>query len=435
MSRKLKRPDHRDPIPHTYLRGETWWYVRSSKQIPDKEGTVGKKAVRLRMSLHVKRDALLSEVREVAHAVTWAIDTKEHQLVEGLQKGRFTAAELARARRNGGVPELRRGAVQPLVLKETADDWLVTREARCDASTHEGQASDLRLLISHFGAEFDMRSLTQRDAEAFLFAPQASNGGDPWSPGTRVKKRATYRHFWNSFKATEEEPLLLASNPWAQIKLRRKESNAAKEQALPLDGLKGLIKAAVEKGLKYLIFVVLTFLLAARNQEARMVRREDIKKENGNYVVYLRTVKGGDPRTLRWPKEFEPHLEEFLRDGAGKYYLLESPSERGGLMYSADTLRAWLEELCELADIPFGRGKGIVVHSGRHTLATLMINGNKTIAKVAKMLGNTPAETARTYAHLTSEDVQDDHAEVLDEHFTSTGEPEPCETCGKTEEG
>lgn len=64
-------------------------------------------------------------------------------------------------------------------------------------------------------------------------------------------------------------------------------------------------------------------------------------------------------------------------------------------------------ELCATAGVTYGRGRGVTIHTLRHTAATNLVRAGVRESVIAALLGDTVQTVVTTYVHLTPDDLAD----------------------------
>lgn len=160
-------------------------------------------------------------------------------------------------------------------------------------------------------------------------------------------------------------------------------------------------KSSLRYAYRDAMLLILYAITGARGDEVVYIKLKDIKeistKGREGYAIKLTKTKNGKPRSVGVRKSY---LEKFI-----KYFKEELPSDdyyisstrRKGIYTNkpmgADTLRTFSNEILTYLDI---NKKGL--HAFRRGFTTSMVmDENMSIAKVAKMIGNSTATCEKYY--------------------------------------
>lgn len=177
-------------------------------------------------------------------------------------------------------------------------------------------------------------------------------------------------------------------NPAHRVK--KVAENPARERFLSREEINRLVEAldaspsrAAADALKFLIYTGL------RKTEALELEFSRVNREDG--TVFLAHTKNGKPRTVvlntparelierRWAAREDDHPYVFPGRLQGQHVV--NPQKV-------------FEEACAAAKI-----EGVVIHSLRHTFASLAVNSGVSLYEVSKLLGHSTTQTTTRYAH------------------------------------
>jgi integrase len=358
------------------------------------------------------------EHRRREAAVRALVDAGEWGVIEGLRARRLHIADVQRAVEEGDVARLRPTAAMR-VLGDEADRMLRTVAATRSEGTRAVYDVILRQLRAHFGDALPMHTLTVEAAEAWLHAPQASNGGRPWSPARQALVVACCGRLWRgAIEAAgevadrENARAALRLNPWAKVatagEVRPRVAYLRRPQwERLLDTVRGTERAAVYG---------LACLAGLRRDEVVNLRTGlDVELRDGHRGRVRIQPRGGDhawrPKSARGVRDvpMSRTLEEILRYHAevyaGETWFIRSP--RGDSRISPDTVARWLARDFAAAGIPYGRaGSSLTLHSLRHTFASWLVQADAQLLKVSRLLGDTVDMVERVYGHLLPADLE-----------------------------
>ncbi|RAX58936.1 hypothetical protein CCZ01_01725 [Helicobacter monodelphidis] len=180
----------------------------------------------------------------------------------------------------------------------------------------------------------------------------------------------------------------LSKNPTATIPLLKPDN--AKERFLTIKETKKLYIALRKSNNKKLFFIIYFLLLTgARRGEVLRAKWEDINFENREWRIERNKTK----KVRYVPLSFE--AMELLRSlpREGNYLFLNSKTKRPfrNIYYSWNSAR----QVAGLSDVR--------IHDLRHSFASFLVNGGKSLYEVQKILGHTQLKTTQRYAHLSQD--------------------------------
>lgn len=368
-------------------------------------------------------------------ALDLILDRREAEIVEGVRSGRVAVAELVRAvagkDMDGALADLRRqvsGAPAPveaprpdLSAKAMVDRVVAIKEGTKSAGT----AAVYRLFTRAFLADFegrDLTSITSDELTGFLYGPKGKHK-KPWAPNTQRSAHMVLSYLWKLAVRVEAEAVEQARvaghvglnpriklNPWEEIPPadRRTTRHAflePPEWSALLERSWGTPKASM---------LALGCLAGLRAGEVANLRPGvDVDLSADDVVIRIQPREGA----FEWKPKHDhsirdvpaiPALVEVLREHqrfwGNRYILRASGSDRplGKTGFRDLTMEAFVA-----AGVKYGRaGDSLTFHSLRHTFGSWLMRAGWSAELVAKLMGNTADEVARTYMHLAPDDLR-----------------------------
>lgn len=144
------------------------------------------------------------------------------------------------------------------------------------------------------------------------------------------------------------------------------------------------------------------YLLAtgARTGEARLAKWQDIKRDEGLWVVPAAHSKSKKNRSIPLNASAIELLNELDTEGKYEYLFVQKRSRSGkGLPLSASIGKAW-RKLCQKAGIT-----DFTPHSARHQHASLLVQNGCTLYETQMILGHASPTVTQRYAHLSTKSL------------------------------
>lgn len=339
-------------------------------------------------------------------AIRALLDRGELATVERLRTGDLHIADLERAHTAGDLDAMVQPEVPP--LGQVVDRVLNTVTAVQAEGTRKQYAVVARQLQREFGKDFNPLDLTKEAAQDWL---HRKRNGKPWSPRTMAQKCALAGRIWKDAG--------VPTNPWREV--ATPEVRATRFAFLRPPEWRTLIDKV--RGLPVAAPLALGTLAGLRLSEAIHLRpgidldmdrrRLKVQARDGDYPWRPKTARG--ERSLRIGDELHGILSAHVDAGfSGERYLLRTAGQDAPV--SASTLARMTREAFGKVGIRYGRAEGdaLTFHSLRHTFASWLVQRDVQLMKVAKLLGDTELEVARTYGHLLPEDL-DRAVDLVDE--------------------
>ncbi|MFW5726491.1 MAG: tyrosine-type recombinase/integrase [bacterium] len=249
--------------------------------------------------------------------------------------------------------------------------------------------TDESLLRNHILPRFGkmhMDEITREDIMGF-HQDKLSSGAAPASANRLV---VLMRYMFNL--AIEWEIGGIKANPTKGVILA--EENNARERYLSEAELLRLHKEVKESENKLLEPIVLLLILTgARKREVLDARWEDIDFERKTLMFPV--TKSGKPRTV----PLSPNALEILK-GLPKVNEFIFPSPKTGKPF-VSIFNSWNQarKRAGLEDVR--------IHDLRHSFASFLVNGGRSIYEVGKLLGHTQIKTTMRYAHLSDQTLME----------------------------
>ncbi|HSH45808.1 MAG TPA: tyrosine-type recombinase/integrase, partial [Longimicrobiales bacterium] len=280
------------------------------------------------------------------------------------------------------------------------DRVLATVEATAAPGTIKQYQVIAGQLRREFGNDYDPAALTKAQAEEWLHRKRGKKR-EPWSPRTQAQKCALAGRVWKE-AGVAEHPWREAVTP--DVRATRFAFLQPEEWRVLAGKVNGLpVAAALALGCLAGLRLREVIYLRPEVDVDMERRRLKIQARDGAHPWRPKTERG--ERSLRIGDELLSILRAHIDSGySGGRYLIRTPGPDRPIHPS--TLARWTEEAFTSAGIRYGRdGDGLTFHSLRHTFASWLVQRDVQLMKVAKLLGDTELEVARTYGHLLPEDL------------------------------
>jgi integrase len=404
-TKQRKRKRAGSQVPHLVWRGRVAYWSRRHPMLP---------TGRVVRSLETKHDKP-ELATTYAGALNVLCDRGDWNVVRRWAEGAVHISEIARAVREGDYSRLSRLNITGTLLGPACDDFLTRSRATLRKGSVKRHASHFQQLRDAWGDDFPMASATSAHCEAFLHAPKASIGDEPWAAKTQGTVRAQYAELWKFVIQREAEEAeqqgampSVTKNPWTATKAPRlKRTRFA--FLTPADWAK-----LEQLHAKTPVMAVLALgIMGLRRGEIQHLRSGvDIVFEPEPLVhVQGRTGKlawepktGNSIRTLPVPDALLPILAYHAEHYAGTFFVT---AERDtGKPISDGAITAWARTAFKAAGLKYGReaGDSLTLHSLRHTCATWMLSAGVPLPTVAEWIGDTQQEVLKTYGHALPND-------------------------------
>lgn len=249
--------------------------------------------------------------------------------------------------------------------------------------------TDISVLNNHLLPAFGSHHISEiTRAEIVSFHTQKRQAG--YAPGTADRMVVLLRFMLNL--AIKWEMLPRGSNPADQFEFFN-ESNA-RERYLSQDEVKRLITELKKSENPDLLNIVTALLFTGcRRGEVLNAKWTDIDLDRMVWTIPV--TKQGKPHRLPITQELKAFLLSLPSNNQSDYVF---PSPRTGKPYKA-IFYSW-DRARKDAGMPELR-----IHDLRHSFASFLVNGGRSLYEVQKLLGHTSSRTTQRYAHLSSDSL------------------------------
>ena len=176
--------------------------------------------------------------------------------------------------------------------------------------------------------------------------------------------------------------------------LERPKKSSYKPAVLSNSEVIALLAATVN--LKHRCILALLYSCGLRIGELLALELKDVDLERKQ--LHVRNAKGRKDRYVGMATSVIPLLLNYTTSYKPQHYLIEGVA---GAPYSASSVRAFLKQSCERANIL----KTVTPHTLRHSYATHLIENGTGIAHVQRLLGHSKPETTMIYTHIANVDL------------------------------
>lgn len=405
------------------------WDIRG-RDVPRKVFPRG----RVRFSLGTSSKRELARRHEVLNALR---ESHEWDIIAAIRDGLITLPEVVRRVLQGGkdaIPELRSdvhgkrvGGV--LTLAQEAEAYLEWYDRKRRPQSVKQVRSRLKRVLEQLVDGVHIGGLRVGE----LSGPQLERAIEQVStaPGTVHGLLAAVSGLYSHIIEREAEEARTQGraprwsvNPASRLERPDRDARRQRPRTLATDEIHELLARAELYQLAYLR----SFLhLGLRLRELIHTRRHlDLDVERWEWIIQPRSAcaecgcidcraKGWAPKTKRGHRSFGVPAGPPLRE-AIQAYLEAFPCGPGDFAFrNPRTGRVWDElslqkdfaELCGLAGVTYGRGKGVTLHTLRHTCATNLVLAGVPESVIAALLGDTVDVIVQTYVHLRKSDLAD----------------------------
>lgn len=247
--------------------------------------------------------------------------------------------------------------------------------------------SDVSLLNNHIlpalGRQY-LDAITRRDVQRMI----ASRREMGKAPGTCDRMLILTRHIFNL--AAKWKVPGVRENPAKEVELLKIDNK--RERFLREDEVRKLYKAVIASAHPQLRYIVPMLLLTgARRGEVLNARWQEFDREKRMWRIPV--TKNGRPRTVPLSDGVLAILDAVPRV-ADCAFVFANPET---LRPYVTIHKAWdaVRTAAGLSDVR--------LHDLRHSFASFLINGGRTIYEVQHLLGHTQVKTTERYAHLQQE--------------------------------
>ncbi|MBE0575240.1 MAG: tyrosine-type recombinase/integrase [Desulfuromonadales bacterium] len=260
-----------------------------------------------------------------------------------------------------------------------------------------------RQIIPAFG-DYRISSITARDISTFLSQQKERTSNTTANHyATLLKRMFNLGVKWG----------LLEKSPAANLDKFKEPPN--RERYLTKDKLPIFLKALDEQEDRLSVAAIkLLLFTGGRRLEITSLQYCQVLMEEKK--LFLPDTKNGrsrhiilNDRAIAVLKELEASKDQSPRTKDSEYLF---PSRKGAKKPYMYDLRKTFDKVCEAANT-----EDIVLHSLRHTFATLAIQGGASLYDVSKLLGHSDVSMTQRYAHMVDDSLQkatDNMAGVID---------------------
>lgn len=308
--------------------------------------------------------------------------TTEISLHDAREAAKRFKAELALGMHRD-VETVAEGPKEPPTLKAFYKTYFLPHVKQHKRSWRsDQQLFELRILPKFGDVRIDQ--LSRHEVQVFHGVLKA-NG---LAPATADHHLKVLRHALNLAKDWD----LIERNPLARIKLFNEDNRV--ENLLSEEQLKRLVKVLEEDDSRP-VCLIAQFLLCtgARRNEVLSARWEDIDLQKKHWLIPAQNSKSKRVRPVPLNDSALHVLGQLpTREKGGNLFI----NRQTGRPYT-DIAKVW-QRLRLKAGLPHLR-----IHDLRHTFASLLVNGGRTLYEVQKILGHSSPIVTERYAHLSSQ--------------------------------
>ncbi len=366
-------------------------------------------------------------------AVQALVEGGHFDIIERLRARVLRIEEVQRAFEAGDLGQLRAVAQHSLRLEDVLARQLERAEGLLEPGSIKAYSSLRNQLLERWGKDRDISTITTADVEAFLHEPKANAVGPkkngkgrwkpktpkPWSPGRQNTMRVIGGAVWDREITREMDAAhvtrgapRLSRNPWKKAAtkgirrprvayLREAEWQEVEQwlqtnrpDQLALFALGALAGLRLGEALNLRTGIDM-------DMEARMVR---VQPRTGEHKWRPKNRLGvrDVPMSDALHELLARHAEHF----AGARYFIRLPGKDRPI--SQPVIQGWAREAFEAVGLRYGRegSDGLTFHSLRHSFASWLAQRRFTTREIAELIGDSPAEVDRTYAHLSPRNLQ-----------------------------
>lgn len=344
------------------------------------------------------------------------LESGRYGAIVSLRAGKVQWSDVERAVRTGDWEALRRASAKADTMADAKKRWLkeVRRKHRERPATIVKYEGIIESLVRSVGPQTTVDAVTSDHIRTWLATPRGRTGR-PWSPNSQKVARATAKQFFGfeirreREKAHRGEVAALSVNPVDSVETAKVEATRFEFlQAAEWVRIAEKIRDMPEFGP-----LAVGCLAGLRAGEVRHLRiGTDVDFERG--VIRVQPRAGRHPwrpktknsiRDVPMSAVLRRILERHIALGFGGQVYLFIVAKRDQPM-GKGKLQTMTEEAFTAAGIQYGqRQDALTFHSLRHTFASWLVQADVQLMKVAKLLGDTVEEVAKTYAHLLPTDL------------------------------
>lgn len=277
----------------------------------------------------------------------------------------------------------------PQAVKMSFSEFVETHYLPYASARKRSVQTDISVLRNHLLPAFGETSLSEISrADLVRFHTEKRKQG--YAPGTADRMIVLLRHILNL--AIKWEVLEKGKNPANQFELFNE--NNCRERYLSADELETLITALRGSENRDLLNIVTGLLLTGcRRGELLNSRWIDVNFETNIWTIPL--TKQGKPHRIPMTVELARFFHSLPSRGKSEYVFPNPATDKPykSIFYSWDRART-------LAGMPELR-----MHDLRHSFASFLVNGGRSLYEVQRLLGHTSSRTTQRYAHLSQDSL------------------------------
>ena len=251
---------------------------------------------------------------------------------------------------------------------------------RLSKSTIDTYSSFVMDFIGYNGAK-PLESLTNRDVEKFIEDVVVVRA---LSISTHRQIVSAIKHF-SDFVPDCKIDKVAIKRPYKSIIL---PTVLSKEEIIDL--------LRFTHNLKHRAILALIYSAGLRISELLSLKLNAIDIDRRQLIV--KNSKHRKDRYIILAESFLPLLNNYLQTYVPKVYFAEG---KEGMLYSAESIRAFLKRSCKAAGIK----KRVTPHTLRHSYATHLLENGTDIRYIQELLGHAKPETTMIYTHVSKKDL------------------------------
>lgn len=237
------------------------------------------------------------------------------------------------------------------------------------------------LKLVDFIGEKPFAELTSRDVELFV---EQRIAAENYAISTHRQCISAVKHFFELYKCADIE----TKDIFRPQKSRFLPTVLSKEEVIKLLQVTRNLKHRAILAMLYSAGLRIGELLELKLSQIDVLRRQ----------IVIKNSKGRKDRVVVLAESMLPLLNNYLSTYFPHIYFAEG---QGGGPYSAQSVRAFLQESCRRAGIK----KKVTPHTLRHSYATHMLENGIDIRYIQELLGHSKPETTMIYTHVSRKDI------------------------------
>ncbi|WP_037325034.1 tyrosine-type recombinase/integrase [Salinimicrobium terrae] len=344
--------------------------------------------IAIRFEFHSEIKAVLKEQKNVKWSSTQSCyytgnsEENKHLLYTSLRANNINIDDNAlqnlnfpQKERSRPTPQFSRG--QKKILHEYV---AYLRGQRLSASSVRTYYNFILKLVDFIG-EKPVSELIHRDIELFIEQRIASEN---YALSTHRQCISAIKHFLELYDCGSIEP----------NDMKRPKKSRYLPTVLSKEEVISLLRAT--RNLKHRAILAMIYsggLRIGELLELKLARIDILRRQ-----IMIKNSKGRKDRVVVLAESMLPLLNNYLTTYTPQIYFAEG---QGGGVYSAQSIRAFLQESCRRAGI----NKKITPHTLRHSYATHMLENGIDLRYIQELLGHSKPETTMIYTHVSRKDI------------------------------